>query len=95
MINQSSNELLELKLPKSKKEKIIITKNNSNYEKKTIKTQLEKNIIYSENIISKSLYNSAIKNKIPANTIIEFARIYGFQIDFQRDIQKEIFSNPL
>ena len=88
LINQSSNELLELKLPKSKKEKIIITKNNSNYEKKTIKTQLEKNIIYSENIISKSLYNSATKNNIPANTIIEFARIYGFQIDFQRDIQK-------
>ena len=88
LINQSSNELLELKLPKSKKEKIIITKNNTNYEKKTIKTQLEKNIIYSENIISKSLYNSAIKNKIPANTIIEFARIYGFQVDFQRDIQK-------
>ena len=90
LINQLSNELLELKLPLSKKEKIIITKNEttSNYEKKTIKTQLEKNIIYSENIISKSLYNSATKNNIPANTIIEFARIYGFQIDFQRDIQK-------
>ena len=88
LINQSSKELLELKLPKSKKEKIIIAKNNSNYEKKIIKTQLEKKIIYSENIINKSLYNSAIKNKIPANTIIEFARIYGFQVDFQRDIQK-------
>ena len=88
LINQSSKELLELKLPKSKKEKFIITKNNDNYEKKTIKTQLEKKIIYSENIISKSLYNSAVKNKIPANTIIEFARIYGFQVDFQRDIQK-------
>ncbi|MDC3226124.1 M23 family metallopeptidase, partial [Candidatus Pelagibacter sp.] len=26
---------------------------------------------------------------IPANTIIEFARIYGFQVDFQRDIRKK------
>ena len=88
LINQSTNELLELKIPKSKKEKIIITKNNSIYEKKVVLTKLEKNIIYAENIINKSLYNSAIKNNIPANTIIEFARIYGFQIDFQRDIQK-------
>ena len=88
LINQSSKELLEIKIPKSKKEIIIIAKNNSNYEKKIVKTQLEKNIIYSENIINRSLYNSAIKNEIPANIIIEFARIYGFQIDFQRDIQK-------
>ena len=27
--------------------------------------------------------------KIPANIIIEFARIYGFQVDFQRDIRKQ------
>ena len=27
--------------------------------------------------------------KIPANLIIEFARIYGFQVDFQRDIRKK------
>ena len=88
LINRSSKELLEIKIPKSKKQKIIITKNSSIYEKKIITTQLEKNIVYSENTITKSLYNSAIKNKIPANTIIEFARIYGFQVDFQRDIQK-------
>ena len=27
--------------------------------------------------------------KIPVNTVIEFARIYGFQVDFQRDIRKQ------
>ena len=36
-----------------------------------------------------SLYKAAIDKKIPANTIIELARIYGFQIDFQRDIKKK------
>ena len=25
---------------------------------------------------------------MPINTIIEFARIYGFEVDFQRDIRK-------
>ena len=39
-------------------------------------------------MILQSLYKSASDKKIPANTIIEFARIYGFQVDFQRDIRK-------
>ena len=45
--------------------------------------------MYKENIISSSLYRSASESEIPANLIIEFARIYGFQIDFQRDIRKK------
>jgi murein DD-endopeptidase MepM/ murein hydrolase activator NlpD len=36
-----------------------------------------------------SLYKAATDKKIPANTIIELARIYGFQVDFQRDIRKK------
>ena len=35
------------------------------------------------------MYKSASEKKIPANIIIEFARIYGFQVDFQRDIRKQ------
>jgi murein DD-endopeptidase MepM/ murein hydrolase activator NlpD len=35
-----------------------------------------------------SLYKAATDQNIPPNTIIEFARIYGFQVDFQRDIRK-------
>ena len=49
---------------------------------------LEKVIVYKEAEIRKSLYASAIDVKIKPNIIIEFARIYGFQIDFQRDIWK-------
>jgi len=49
---------------------------------------LNKEIVYKENIILNSLYNSASKKKVPINTIIEFARIYGFEVDFQRDIRK-------
>ena len=30
----------------------------------------------------------ATKQKISPNVIIEFARLYGFQVDFQRDIRK-------
>ena len=46
-------------------------------------------MVYGESIILESLYKSASNEKIPANIIIEFARIYGFQVDFQRDIRKQ------
>ena len=52
-------------------------------------TKLKKNTLYKENSIMQSLYRSATDQKIPANIIIEFARIYGFQVDFQRDIRKK------
>ena len=36
-----------------------------------------------------SLYAAATGENIPANIIVEFAGIYGFQVDFQRDIRKK------
>ena len=41
------------------------------------------------NIILNSLYKSATDVGIPDSIIVEFARIYGFEIDFQRDIRKK------
>jgi len=51
-------------------------------------TKLFKELVLAENSIEKSLYASAIQSKIKPNIIIEFARIFGFEIDFQRDIRK-------
>ena len=44
--------------------------------------------MYKETSITNSLYNSAINLNIKPNIIIEFARLYGFQVDFQRDVWK-------
>ncbi|MDB9752452.1 M23 family metallopeptidase [Pelagibacteraceae bacterium] len=38
--------------------------------------------------IKNNLYSAAIEAGIEPNIIIEFARIYGFEVDFQRDIRK-------
>ena len=38
--------------------------------------------------MKKNLYSSATSEGIEPNIIVEFARIYGFEIDFQRDIRK-------
>ena len=59
------------------------------FDQKTLVTKLQKEILYKENIILQSLYRSASGKKIPANIIVEFAGIYGFQVDFQRDIRKK------
>jgi len=76
--------------PVSKTEKIQLIRNMDldTFEKKTIITNLEKKIIFKEGKILQSLYKTATDLNIEANVIIEFARIYGFQVDFQRDIRK-------
>ena len=89
-IDQSNNLLKEFIFHFSNTKKIYLTKNEGidEFNQKIIITKLDKKIIYNENIILSSLYKSAKEKGIPINTIIEFARIYGFQVDFQRDIRK-------
>ena len=90
-IDQSENTIKEFIFQVSNKERIVLTKNLNNqvFDKKVILTKLKKQVNYNENIILQSLYKSASEKNIPASIIIEFARIYGFQIDFQRDIRKK------
>ena len=39
-------------------------------------------------MIKNNLYASAIEANVEPNIIVEFARIFGFEVDFQRDIRK-------
>tara|TARA_B100000989_G_scaffold112217_1_gene82359 strand:- start:13219 stop:14511 length:1293 start_codon:yes stop_codon:yes gene_type:complete len=91
VINQTDNIIKEFIFQLSTTEKIYLTRNTKTdqFNQKIIVTKLKKKILYKENIILQSLYKSALEKKISANIIIEFARIYGFQIDFQRDIRKK------
>jgi len=76
--------------PVSRTEKVQLTRSLETdlFEKKTIVTNLNKTIIFKEGKILQSLYKTAIDLDVQPNIIIEFARIYGFQVDFQRDIRK-------
>ncbi len=90
-IDQSNNKkITSFLFPVSRTEKIQLTRNLDNdlFEKKTIITNLNKKIVFKEGKITQSLYKTAIDLKVQPNVIIEFARIYGFQVDFQRDIRK-------
>jgi murein DD-endopeptidase MepM/ murein hydrolase activator NlpD len=89
-IDQSNNSVKSFIFQISNKERILLTRKigNEDFNQEIVLTKLDKKVVYQENLILQSLYKSALDKKIPPNTIIEFARIYGFQIDFQRDIKK-------
>ena len=83
-------KVLEFSIQISKTKSIHFVRNNLSDKFDTI--EIEKNLkqilAYKEAEITSSLYSSAIDVGVQPNVIIDFARIYGFQIDFQRDIWK-------
>tara|TARA_B110001452_G_scaffold263369_1_gene264715 strand:- start:97 stop:1401 length:1305 start_codon:yes stop_codon:yes gene_type:complete len=90
-VDESKNKkIVSFLFPISRTKKIQLTRSLDTdlFEKKIIVTNLTKKIIFKEGKISQSLYKTAIDLKVKPNIIIEFARIYGFQVDFQRDIRK-------
>ena len=89
-LDKTTNQINEFTFQISNKQKIFLVRDNSGntFNDEVISIKLNKKIIYKENLILQSLYKAATDEKIPANIIIEFARIYGFQVDFQRDIRK-------
>jgi murein DD-endopeptidase MepM/ murein hydrolase activator NlpD len=91
ILDKTNNKITEFIFQISNTEKIYLSKNSDEtiFNEKILSIKLDKKIIYKENIILQSLYKAAIDQNIPPNTIIEFARIYGFQVDFQRDIRKD------
>ena len=89
-LNKTNNKIEEFTYQISSTQKIYLRRNikKDDFNKEIVSIKLNKKIIYEENLIIQSLYKSATDKKIPANTIVEFAGIYGFQVDFQRDIRK-------
>jgi len=88
-LRAKKNSVLKFSVPITKSTSIEITKDEENkIISKKIITKLYKKKILSENIIRKNLYSSALEANINPDIIIEFARIFGFEVDFQRDIRK-------
>ena len=84
-------KIAEFRIQINKKKDIQFVKdfNSNKFNSYILEKKLEKVITYKESKITDSLYQTAISLKIKPNIIIEFARLYGFQVDFQRDIWKD------
>ncbi len=90
-IDKKNNPKIEKFIIEISKKKELYYKRdykNNVFNSKFLEKKLTKNIAYKESTITNSLYQSALSLKIKPNIIIEFARLYGFQVDFQRDIWK-------
>ena len=90
-LDKTNNKIEEFIFQVSNTQKINLTRNieSDNFKEEILSIKLNKKILYKEDIILQSLYKSALNQKIPANIIVDFAGIYGFQVDFQRDIRKK------
>ena len=88
-VSKTKGSIVKFAIPITRSTTISITKNEENkIVSKKIITKLYKKKIIAENVIEKNLYSAAMEAKINPDAIIEFARIFGFEIDFQRDIRK-------
>jgi murein DD-endopeptidase MepM/ murein hydrolase activator NlpD len=83
-----SNTIVNLVYPLNNTTSIEIRKSQNNFVINENILQLYKREVVIKNIIKNNLYSSAINAGIEPNIIIEFARIFGFEVDFQRDIRK-------
>ena len=90
-LDKTNNKITEFIFQVSNTQKVVLKRNvdEDNFNEEIVSIKLNKEIIYKENLILQSLYKAATDENIPPNIIIEFARIYGFQVDFQRDIKKK------
>ena len=88
-LTTNKNFIVKFSVPITQSTTVAIIRDEDNkITSQKIITKLYKKKTLAENIITKNLYSSAIEAKINPDTIIEFARIFGFEIDFQRDIRK-------
>ena len=86
--DKTNMEVLKIQYPISKTTYVNIDKGQDGLEVTKNVTQLFKKEVVVNGKISNNLYSSAVKSGMEPNIIIEFARIFGFEVDFQRDIRK-------
>ena len=87
-LEDGSKTLINLLYPINNTTNIEIRKVQNNFSVKENILQLYKKEVVIKSEIKNNLYSAAIEAGIEPNIIIEFARIYGFEVDFQRDIRK-------
>ena len=87
-LEDNTNTIVNLVYPINNTTSVEIKKFQNNFEVKENILQLNKKEVVVKNVIKNNLYSSAVEVGIEPNIIVEFARIFGFEVDFQRDIRQ-------
>ncbi len=87
-LEDGNNTLVNFIYPINNTTSVEIRKSQDKFIIKENILQLYKKEVVIKNVIKNNLYNSAVESGIEPNIIVEFARVFGFEVDFQRDIRK-------
>ena len=87
-LDNERNTLVNFVYPINNTSSVEIRKTQDKFLVKENILQLYKKDVVVKNIIKSNLYSSAVDSGVEPNIIVEFARIFGFEVDFQRDIRK-------
>ncbi len=87
-LNNETITVVNLNFPITNTSSVEVRKIQDTFVVKENILKLYKKEIVVKNSITNNLYSSAMSVNIEPNIIVEFARIFGFEVDFQRDIRK-------
>ena len=87
-LEDGSNTIVNFVYPINNTTSVEIRKYQNDFLLKENILQLYRKEVVVKNVIKNNLYSSAVASGIEPNIIVEFARIFGFEVDFQRDIRK-------
>ena len=86
--DKDSKKIVSLFYPVDPITSVEVKRNKNIFDISKIVLKLEKKEVVLSNTIKNNLYSSAVEAGIEPNIIVEFANIFGFEVDFQRDILK-------
>ena len=84
---EGTNKIINLFYPIDAITSVEVKRNQKEFDITKTVLKLKKKEIVISNTIKNNLYSSAIQAGIEPNIIVEFANIFGFEVDFQRDIR--------
>ena len=88
LTNKDNREIIRLTVNLDNINSLHIFKQDNKFVANKIEKILYKKTVLGEGLIKSSLFQAAQKENIEAEVVVDFARIFGFEIDFQRDIRK-------
>ena len=88
--NNKYNKVQSFSFLKNYKEQIFASRDAAGNFKSEIKIRsLKTKDVYIEGLISSSLYEAALSQRMPLKLLMELIKIFSFDVDFQREIQRE------
>jgi len=87
-LKDGSKTIVNFVYPINNTTSVEIRKSQNDFLVKENVLHLYRKEVVVKNVIKNNLYSSATKSGVEPNIIVEFARVFGFEVDFQRDIRK-------